>query len=246
MHPPQPTVPIYEYSWADGSDPTKSDEIQDFFCSEAIHQLKVRLCEVGRRLWTREYTDGNGGNLTIRVGDNLVLCTPTLICKGFMQPEDMCLVDLDGNQLAGTCKRTSEVLTHLGVMRAQAGAKACCHAHPPFATAYAVAGLRPPRFLTPEAEVFLGEIGLSEYRTPGTDQNGEVVGKVARDHPAVLMINHGVMTWAKEIEHAYWRMENTETYCKTVWIASHLREDLPAISGKNADDLIQIRQSIEL
>ena len=70
------------------------------------------MCDIGRRLWVREYTDGNGGNITIRVGDNLALCTPTLICKGFMKPEDMCLVDLDGKQLAGTRVRTSEAILY--------------------------------------------------------------------------------------------------------------------------------------
>jgi L-fuculose-phosphate aldolase len=76
-------------------------DLEAFFNSPAIHGFKEQLCEIGRRLWQRAYVDGNGGNLAIRVGEDIALCTPTLVSKGFMKPEDMCLVDLDGNQLVG-------------------------------------------------------------------------------------------------------------------------------------------------
>ncbi|MEO5960015.1 MAG: class II aldolase/adducin family protein, partial [Opitutaceae bacterium] len=115
----EPSTPDYEFKWAPGSDPKTPEAIDKFFNSPAIQILKERICDMGRRLWQRDYTDGNGGNITIRVGDNLALCTPTLICKGFMKPEDMCLVDLDGKQLAGIRKRTSEAMTHFGIMKRQ-------------------------------------------------------------------------------------------------------------------------------
>ncbi len=156
-----PMVPDYEYKWVPGSDPKTPDEIQRFFASSPIEELKRRICDMGRRLWLKDYTDGNGGNITVRVGDNLVLCTPTLICKGFMTPADMALIDLDGRQLAGVRKRTSEALTHLGIMKRQPAAKACVHAHPPHATAFAIANASVPSCLIPEAEVFLGKIPIS-------------------------------------------------------------------------------------
>ena len=93
----EPALPDYEFKWTPGNDPKTQGEILDFFYSPELHVLKERMCDLGKRMWQRNYTDGNGGNMTIRVGDNLVLCTPTLICKGFMKPEDMCLVDLDGS-----------------------------------------------------------------------------------------------------------------------------------------------------
>src|ERR1019366_3450146 len=80
-------------------------DIEAFFNSTAIHELKLQMCDIGRRLWQRAYVDGNGGNIAIRVGEDIVLCTPTLVSKGFMKPDDLCLVDLEGNQLAGTKKR---------------------------------------------------------------------------------------------------------------------------------------------
>jgi len=237
-----PVVPDYEFRWTPGRDPKTPEEIRAFFHSPELEELKVRMCEIGRRMWERSYTDGNGGNLTIRVGDNLVLCTPTLVSKGFMRPEQMALIDLDGNQLAGGFKRTSECLTHLGIMKRQPKAKACCHAHPPHAGAFAVAGVRPPTCMIPEAEVFLGEIGMAEYRTPGTPENAEVIGKEAVDHMSVLMLNHGVICWGKDIEDAYWKMENTDAYCQTVLLATQLKgSDLLTITGSQARELIDLR-----
>jgi len=239
-----PSIPDYEFRWTPGSDPKTPAEIEKFFNSPAIHVLKERICEMGRRLWQREYTDGNGGNITIRVGDNLALCTPTLICKGFMKPEDMCLVDLDGNQLAGTRVRTSEAKTHFGIMKRQPAAKACVHAHPPHATAFAIANVDIPSCLIPEAEVFLGKIGVAEYKTPGTQANSDEVGEVGKDHQAVLMQNHGVIVWGKDVEDAYWKMENIDSYCRTVWIAAGLGGGLHRFSGRHARELIDIRQKL--
>lgn len=241
----EPTVPDYEFKWAPGSDPQTPAEIAAFFQSPEIEILKERMCEMGRRMWAKDYTDGNGGNLTIRVGDNLVLCTPTLISKGFMKPEEMALVDMEGKQLAGTRKRTSECMTHLAIMKRQPKAKSCCHAHPPNATAFAVAGVQPPTCMIPEAEVFLGQIGLAEYQTPGTPANAKVVGDAAVDHMSVLMLNHGVITWGKDIEDAYWKMENTDAYCKTVLLATQLKgSDLLTISGGQAKELINLRKTL--
>jgi L-fuculose-phosphate aldolase len=241
----EPILPDYEFHWTPGKDPKTPAEIQAFFNSPAIVKLKERMVEIGQRMWAREYTDGNGGNLTIRVGDNLVLCTPTLVSKGFMTVEQMCLVDMEGKQLAGKYKRTSECMTHLAIMKRQPTAKSCCHAHPPHGTAFAVAGVQPPTCMIPEAEVFLGQIGMAEYRTPGTPANAEVVGNAAVNHMAVLMVNHGVITWGKDIEDAYWKMENVESYCKTVWVASQLNGgNLLTITGGQAKELIDLRKSL--
>src|SRR5579863_9471731 len=150
-------------------------DLESFFNSPEIHALKLQICEVGRRLWSRAYVDGNGGNIAIRVGDGIALCTPTLVSKGFMKPEDMCLVDLDGNQLCGEKKRTSEILMHLQIMKRQPRAVATVHCHPPHATAFTVAGVEPPTCMIPEIEVFIGKVPLAPYRTPGTPEMGKLV-----------------------------------------------------------------------
>src|SRR6266581_3864704 len=187
------------------------NEIEAYFNSPAVHELKLQLCEIGRRLWQREYVDGNGGNIAIRVGEDIALCTPTLVSKGFMKPEDMCLVDLDGNQLAGKKKRTSEILMHLQIMKHQPKAVATVHCHPPHATAFAVAGVEPPTCMIPEIEVFIGKVPIAPYRTPGTPEMGKLVADLVDKHNTVLMGNHGVVAWShNDVEDAYFKMEILE------------------------------------
>ena len=170
--------------------------------------------------------DGNGGNISIRIGENLALCTPTLVSKGFMKPDDLCFVDLDGNQKFGKKKRTSEILMHLQIMKAQPKAKAVVHCHPPHATAFAVAGVNPPTCMIPEIEVFIGKVPIAPYETPGTPEMGAKVAELVDKHNTVLMANHGVVAWSSTVEDAYFKMEIIEAYCRTVVVASQLGTDL--------------------
>ena len=118
-------------------------------------RLKEQICEIGRRVYNKGFAAANDGNISIRVGENEVLCSPTMICKGFMKPEDICAVDLEGNQIAGTRKRTSEILLHLAIMKARPDVKSVVHCHPPHATAFAVAREPVPQCVLPEVEVFM-------------------------------------------------------------------------------------------
>ncbi len=220
-------------------------EIEAFFRSPALEQFKQEICEVGRRLWQRAYVDGNGGNIAIRVGEGLALCTPTLVSKGFMKPEDLCLVDLDGNQKAGGKPRTSEILMHLEIMKRQPRAVASVHCHPPHATAFAVAQVEPPTCMIPEIEVFIGRVPIAPYRTPGTPEMGKLVGDLVDQHNTVLMGNHGAVAWSHvSVEDAYFKMEILEAYCRTVWVASQLGQPLKTFTAEQLKDLLKIKQNL--
>lgn len=228
-------IPDKTFNWVVGKDPKSQRELDAYFISPEIEALKELICNLGRRSYSKNYNDGNGGNFSVKVGDNIVLCTPTMVSKGSMKPSDMCFVDLAGNQLTGSRKRTSEVLAHLAIMKRQPLAKACCHAHPPHATAYALAGIKPPRNINPETEIFIGEVGLAEYETPGTQEMADKVGAAGIDHDCVLMLNHGIMTWACDIETAFWKMENIEAHCYTVMLAQQIGGAKPFSSQKAAE-----------
>jgi L-fuculose-phosphate aldolase len=220
-------------------------EIEAFFKSPALEDLKKQICEVGRRLWQRAYVDGNGGNIAIRVGEGLALCTPTLVSKGFMKPEDLCLVDLEGNQVAGGKKRTSEILMHLQIMKKQPRALATVHCHPPHATAFAVAQVEPPTCMIPEIEVFIGRVPIAPYRTPGTPEMGQLVANLVDQHNTVLMGNHGAVAWSHlSVEDAYFKMEILEAYCRTVWVASQLGQPLKTFTAEQLKDLLRIKQNL--
>jgi L-fuculose-phosphate aldolase len=219
-------------------------EIEAFFTSAPIEELKLQLCDVGRRLWQRAYVDGNGGNLAIKVAEDLVLCTPTLVSKGFMKPEDMCLVDLEGNQFAGVKKRTSEILMHLQMMKRQPRMVASVHCHPPYATAFAVAGVEPPTCMIPEFEVF-ASVATAPYRTPGTPEMGKLVADLVDKHNTILMANHGVVSWShNNVEDAYFKMEILEAYCRTVVVASQLGKPVNTMTSGQLQDLLKIKQSL--
>jgi len=219
-------------------------DLEAFFNSPYALNLKEQLCDIGRRLWQREYVDGNGGNIAIRVGEDIAICTPTLVSKGFMKPEDMCLVDFDGNQLAGTKKRTSEILMHLQIMKRQPKAVATCHCHPPYSTGFAVAGVLPPTCMIPEFEVF-ASVAIAPYRTPGTPEMGQLVGELVDKHNTILMANHGVVSWShNNVEDAYFKMEILEAYCRTILVTAQVGKPANTMTPKQLQDLLKIKQSL--
>lgn len=221
----------------------KSD-LEAFFNSAGCQALKQQICDMGRRLWERAYVDGNGGNMAIRVGEDVALCTPTLVSKGFLKPEDLCLVDFQGHQLLGAKPRTSEILMHLQIMQRQPKALASVHCHPPYATAFAVAGIEPPTCMIPEYEVFCA-VAIAPYRTPGTPEMGKLVADLADQHNTILMANHGVVTWShNNVEEAYWRMEIIEAYCRTLVVAAQLGKPLNTFSPGHLKDLLKIKESL--
>ena len=219
-------------------------ELEAYFNSPAAHALKEQLCDIGRRLWQREYVDGNGGNIAIRVGEDIALCTPTLVSKGFMKPEDMCLVDFEGNQLAGTKRRTSEILMHLQIMKKQPKAVATCHCHPPYSTGFAVAGVLPPTCMIPEFEVF-ASVAIAPYRTPGTPEMGQLVSDLVDKHNTILMANHGVVSWShNNVEDAYFKMEILEAYCRTILVTAQVGRPANTMTPGQLQDLLKIKQSL--
>ena len=221
-----------------------ASELESFFKSTRCHDLKLQLCEIGRRLWQRAYVDGNGGNIAIRVGEDVALCTPTLVSKGFMKPEDMCMVDFEGNQLAGEKRRTSEILMHLQIMKKQPRAVATVHCHPPYSTGFAVAGIEPPTCMIPEYEVF-SSVAIAPYRTPGTPEMGKLVADLVDKHNTILMANHGVVSWShNNVEDAYFKMEILEAYCRTVLVAAQLGKPAQTMTPTQLQDLLKIKQSL--
>jgi L-fuculose-phosphate aldolase len=216
-----------------------------FFTPEA-EAIKKEICAVGRKLWMRQFVDGNGGNISYRIGPNEVICTPTLVSKYDLTPEDMSMVDLEGNQIAGTKARTSEILLHLEIYKAVPEAKSCVHCHPPHATAYAITGRVPPNLVIPEFEVFIGKVAISPYETPGTPEFARTVIPFVKEHNTVLLANHGIICWADTVTHAEWYAEVLETYCWTLMLAAQLGAPISYISERQGADLLEIKKRLGL
>jgi L-fuculose-phosphate aldolase len=206
--------------------------------------LRSEIIRTGRKLWERQYVDGNGGNISVRLGTEYVLCTPTMLSKGDLEPADICLSDLEGNILAGDRSRTSELLLHLEIYKANPKARAVLHCHPPYATAFAVTGTVPPNGLIPEYEVFIGPAAVAPYDTPGTQAFAETVLPFVQDHNTILLKNHGVVCWADTVTHAEWLAEIVDTYCKTYLIAKQIGEPLTFIPENKIDEILMLKRRL--
>lgn len=209
--------------------------------AEAFRQEIIRA---GRKLWQREYVDGNGGNISVRLGARYVLCTPTMVSKGDLVPADICLSDLEGNILAGDRSRTSELLLHLEIYKANPRARAVVHCHPPYSTAFALTGTTPPNGLITEYEIFIGPAAVAPYETPGTQAFAETVLPFVADHNTILLENHGLVCWADTVTHAEWLVEIFETCCKTYLLAEQTGRPLKTIPQEKIDEILALKQRL--
>ncbi len=189
---------------------------------KSLAQLKEEICDIGRRIYNKGFAAGNDGNISFRLGPNEVLCTPTMISKGFMKPSDLCIVDMEGNQLAGHRKRSSEVLLHLTIMKERPDVKSVVHCHPPHATAFAVAREPIPQCVLPEVEVFLGDVPITRYETPGGQKFADTVKPFVQKSSVVILANHGTVSFGESVEKAYWWTEILDAYCRILMLAKDL------------------------
>jgi L-fuculose-phosphate aldolase len=206
--------------------------------------LKAEIIASGRKLWERQYVDGNGGNISCRLGDRYVLCTPTMMSKRDMEPADICLSDLDGNILAGHRLRTSELFLHLQIYRANPRARAVVHCHPPYATAFSLTGTTPPVGLISEYEIFIGPLALAPYETPGTQAFAGTVLPFIENHNTILLANHGVVCWSDTVTHAEWLVEILESYCKICVIAKQIGKPLKPIPDEKIQEILALKRRL--
>ncbi|MBD5492758.1 MAG: class II aldolase/adducin family protein [Lachnospiraceae bacterium] len=187
-------------------------------------ELREQICEIGRRMYDRRMVAANDGNISVRLSEEEILCTPTGVSKGFMKPEQLCLVDLSGNLLGEDrgFYPSSEVKMHLRVYQKRPDIKAVVHAHPIFATSFAVMGQALERPIMPEVIVNFGRIPLSPYGTPSTAEIPDAIEPYLAEYEAILLEHHGALTWAKDLLSAYMKMESVEFYAELLYRTTQL------------------------
>jgi L-fuculose-phosphate aldolase len=206
-----------------------------------VHKVKQEICEIGDRLYKRGFAAANDGNISYRVSEKEVVCTPTMISKGFMKPDDLCIVDMDGNQIAGRRKRTSEVMLHLAIMKERSEVKAVVHCHPPHATAFAVAREPIPQCILPEVEVFLGDVPIAKYCTPGDQAFAETILPFVHKSNVIILANHGTVSFGETVERAYWWTEILDAYCRILMLARGLGR-VNYFTEPEAQQLLNLKQ----
>ncbi|MDX2175177.1 MAG: class II aldolase/adducin family protein [Candidatus Sumerlaeia bacterium] len=209
--------------------------------NELEQRLREAFCEVGRRVWDRGYVASNDGNFSQRVGENRVLATPTMSSKGFMRPEDMVVVDLDGRQLEGHRRLTSEIKAHLFIYRERPDVRCVVHAHPPHGLAFAIARRPLPRCVVAEAEVNLGPVPLVPYATTGTWDFARSLAPWVRNHDAFLLANHGAIVVGHDPFDAYYRLETLDQYARILLNALQLG-DLHTLDLDSMEELLSLKE----
>src|SRR5580704_14882458 len=207
------------------------------------HKIKQEICEIGRRLYAKGFAAANDGNITYRLNEREILCTPTMVSKGFLKPDDICKVDYEGKQLAGTKKRTSEVLLHLSVYKTRPDVNAVVHCHPPHATAFAVAREPIPKCVLPEVEVFLGEVPMALYETPGTQKFADTIVPYVKDCNTIILANHGTVTFGPTLENAYFNTEIIDAYCRILILARQLGQ-VNYFTDTQARELLDLKKRL--
>ncbi len=203
-------------------------------------QHRDEIVRFGKLLHQTGLVAATDGNLSVLLDDGAILCTPTLMSKGLMDPEDLVVVDFQGHKLHGRREVSSEIAMHLLIYRLRRDVRAVVHAHPPTATGFAAAGMALDRPLVSEIVVSLGSVPLASYEPPGTPELAEALSPLVGEHNAILMANHGVVTYGETLLNAYMNMETVEHYAKIALVTHQLGRQQP-LTEEHVDKLREIR-----
>lgn len=207
--------------------------------------LRREIVEIGRRVYDRFFIAANDGNISARLDDETVLVTPTGVSKGFMAPEDMIKMRLDGKVLVASEGRrsTSETPMHLAIYRARADVRAVLHSHAPAATAFALTGVRLDEPLMPEVLVFTGPVAMVPYALPGTEELPRAMAPYLADHDVFLLGNHGVVTVGCTLEEAYFQTERLELFAR-IRLAALALGPANVLSPEEVAPLVALREQL--
>src|SRR5204863_9150214 len=199
-----------------GSFPPTALEIMP---SERQHRREI--ASFGKMLHERGYVAAMDGNLSVRLDERRILATPTAMSKSMMRPADMVIVDLEGRHISGRRAVSSEIAMHLLIYKLRPDVQGIVHANPPTATGFAAAGIALNQPLVCEVVIGLGSIPLAKYGTPGTPELTAALEPLIPQFDAILMSNHGVVTYADTLHHAYMKMETVEHFSQ-IALVTHL------------------------
>jgi L-fuculose-phosphate aldolase len=184
-------------------------------------------------MYARGMVAANDGNISVRLGGGLFAVTAAGVSKGFLTSDDVVVVDESGRRVEGAKRPTSEVKLHLFAFSKRPDVGACCHAHPPYATAFAVSGRTLPPNILPEIILTVGgEIPLTPYATPSTEELARSIEEHLGGASAFLLANHGVLALGDDLTQAYHRLETVEHYAKIAWLANLLGGATPLPEGE--------------
>ena len=207
-------------------------------------QYRREIVLFGRALHERGHVAAMDGNLSVRLDEQRILATPTSMCKGMMQPSDLVIVDIEGRRLAGRRDVSSEIAMHLLIYKRRPDVRGIVHAHPPTATGFAAAGMALNQPLVCEVVIGLGSIPLAKYGTPGTPELTDALEPLIPQYDAILMSNHGVVTYGADLHHAYMKMETVEHFAQ-IALVTHLLGRQQPLGSQDLEKLMLARSKYQ-
>lgn len=213
--------------------------------SYSMNEMKTRqmICDVGQKLYDKGFVAANDGNISVKLNDRELIVTPTGVSKGGMKPNDLVKMTMDGKVLSKGTRPSSEVKMHIKVYNTNPAVNAVVHAHPPISTAFAVARLPMSAPILSEAVVNLGVVPVAEYALPGTREVPNSIKPYVKDYNAVLLANHGLLTWGDDLTQAFFRMESTEHYGKILLYVNQIG-DPKEFNCAEIGALLDIREKV--
>jgi len=208
-------------------------------------EIRKEIVEVGKRLYDRGLVSATDGNISARVAPDRVIATPSGVCKGYMSAEELLVVDMKGERIAGRGAVTSEIRMHLAAYEVRPDIQATVHAHPITVTAFTVAGIRMAQCVIPEVVFTLGAVPTSDYATPTTEQGPQVVRELIAECDAVILDRHGALTVAESPTKAYRKMEKLEDAAKITYMARQLG-NIRTLPPEEIERLMSVREQMGL
>jgi L-fuculose-phosphate aldolase len=203
-------------------------------------QHRNDICVAGRWIFERGYAPATDGNISVRLDAERILASPTGVRKGAMCPEEMVIADLKGRKISGQGEVSSEIGIHVQVYRMRPDVHAVCHAHPSLATGFAAAGVSLDRALLCEQVVALGSVPVAPYGTPGTPELAATIAPFVHAHDAILLANHGAVSYGPDLLTAFFRMELTEHLARVSLVTKVLGKE-SLLSEADVDTLLAAR-----
>lgn len=209
--------------------------------SEEFVPCAAELVRYSRIIWEKGFAEANSGNLSLKIADDLIMTTPTMMSKGDLTMDNMVVCTLKGDIVFGVNTPSSEINSHLAIYNANENAKAVVHSHPPYSSSFAYTEELPIDSLSPESVLWLGDICVIPFLMPGSIELSQEIERLCKDKYVLLLRNHGLITWGESLRNAVWRTELIERYCQISHLITTRGASPSKLTNKQISKLEKLR-----
>lgn len=207
--------------------------------------IREIIIEIGKRMYEKGFIVASDGNISARYDEERIIITPSGVCKGFLNEDELIITDFNGQTInSDTLKPSLEIFMHLAVYQERPDIYAVIHAHPSITTAFSLVNIGFEDFILPEIVLTLGKVPIANYATPGTEEGANVVKELIKNHDAIILARHGTLTVGRDLFDAYYKLERIEHAAKTI-LAARLLGTLKPLSSLQISKLLGLKERLQ-